>query len=160
MKKIFIKDDRLREIHDDLNTKIAEMLKSGELKGSYVIKEATKEFKDGIYFGWEITDYEDGWQIDDLDNFKITIEKSGKYYCAICEQFFTENVISSLMVFGKTVEETLIKFVKELRAQRKTLCVRGKAIEGEAAKAIYMSDNDLYKLLEADPRDDDNILGN
>jgi hypothetical protein len=41
------------------------------------------------------------------------------------------------MVCGETVEGTLIRFIKELRAQRKTLCVRGKAIEGELAKAIY-----------------------
>lgn len=137
MKKIFIKDDRLREIHYDLSNKIVEMTKSGELKGSYTIKEATKEFKDGIYFGWEITDHEDGWKIDDLDNFKITIKKSGKYYCATCSQIFTENVIASLMVCGKTVEGVLIKFVKELRAQKKTLCVRGRAIEGKVEEAIY-----------------------
>jgi hypothetical protein len=137
MKKIFIKDDRLREIHSDLSNKIAEMMKSGELKGSYTIKEATKEFKDGIYFGWEVTDHEDGWKIDNLDNFEITIKKSDKYYCATCEQFFTENVIASLMVCGKTVEGTLIRFLKELRAQKKTLCVRGKAIEGKVEEAIY-----------------------
>ena len=44
MKKIFIKDDRLREIHSDLSDKIAKMLLNGELKGSYIVKEATKEF--------------------------------------------------------------------------------------------------------------------
>lgn len=137
MKTIFIKDDRLREIHNDLNTKLAELMESGRLKGSYTIKEATKGFKDGIYFGWEVTDYEDGWKIDDLDNFEFTIKKSGKYYCATCKQFFTENVTCPLMVCGKTVEGTLIRFVKELKTQRKTLCVRGKAIEGKVAKAIY-----------------------
>lgn len=137
MKVIFIKDDRLRGIRSDLNTEIARLTKSGELKGSYTIKEATKGFEDGIYFGWEVTDYEDGWKIDDLDNFEITIRKSGKYYCATCEQFFTENVACPLMVCSETVEGTLIKFVKELKAQRETLCVRGKAIEGEVAKAIY-----------------------
>ena len=145
MKKIFIKDDRLREIHADLNTKIARMMKSGEIKGSYTIKESTKEFKTkefpgyAIYFGWEIIDHEDDWKIDDLDNFEITIKKSGDFYCATCEQFFTENVIASLMVCGKTVEGTLKKFVKELRAQRKTLCVRGRAIEGKVAESIYES---------------------
>ena len=138
MKIIFIKDDRLREIHDDLSNKITEMMTSGELKGSYTIKEATKAFEDGIYFGWEVTDHEDKWKIDELDNFEITIKKSGKYYCAECKQFFTEDVIASLMVCGKTVEGTLAKFLKELKAQRKTLCVRGKAIEGKVAKAIYI----------------------
>jgi hypothetical protein len=75
MKKIFIKDDRLREIHHDLSVKLTEMSLSGELKGSYKVEESTKGFKDGIYFGWEITDYEDGWKFDDLDNFVITIKK-------------------------------------------------------------------------------------
>ena len=143
MKKIFIKDDRLRKIHDDLGNKIAEMTKSGELKGSYTIKESTKEFKIKTYpfyeilFGWEVTDHEDGWKIDELDNFVITIKKSGEYYCAECKQFFTENVIASHSEYAKTFEGALIKFLKELRAQKKTLCVRGKAIEGEVAEAIY-----------------------
>ena len=143
MKKIFIKDDRLREIHSDLSDKIAKMLLNGKLKGSYTIKEATKEFKTkefpgyAIYYGWEITDHEDGWKIDELDDFEITIKKSGDFYCAECKQFFTENVIASLMTCGTTVEGALKKFVKELRAQRKTLCVRGKTIEGKIAKAIY-----------------------
>lgn len=146
MKKIFIKDDRLREIHSDLGTKIARMMKSGELKGSYTIKEATKEFKTkefpgyAIYYGWEVTDHEDGWKIDELDDFEITIKKSGKYYCAECKQFFTENVIASHSEYAETFEGALKKFIKELRAQRKTLCVRGKAIEGEVAKAIYEKD--------------------
>lgn len=137
MKVIFIKDDRLREINSDLNTKIAGLMKSGELKGSYTIEEATKGFKDGIYFGWEVTDYEDGWKIDDLGNFEIIIKKSGEYYCATCRQFFTENVTCPLMVCGKTVEGTLIRFIKELKAQRETLCVRGKSIKGKLAEAIY-----------------------
>ncbi len=143
MKTIFIKDDRLRKINEDLNNKLTEMLISGKLKGSYTIKEATKEFKTktypfyAIYFGWEIIDYEDGWKIDELDNFEITIKKSGDLYCATCEQFFTENVSCPFMVCGKTVEGTLMRFIKELRAQRKTLCVRGKVIEGKVAKAIY-----------------------
>ena len=69
MKTIFIKDDRLREIDSDLNEKIVKMLLNGKLKGSYTIKQSTKEFKTktypfyAIYFGWEITDYEDGWKI-------------------------------------------------------------------------------------------------
>ena len=137
MKTIFIKDDRLREIHHDLSNKITEMLSNGKLKGSYTIKEATKGFKDGIYFGWEITDHEDGWKIDELGNFEIIIKKSGDHYCATCEQFFTENVVASLIACGKTVEGTLIRFLKKLRAQKKTLCVRGKAIEGKVAEAIY-----------------------
>jgi len=137
LKKIFIKDDRLREIEHDLNDKIVKMLMNGKLKGSYTVKQSTKEFEDGIYFGWEVTDYEDEWKIDNLDNFEITIKKSGKYYCATCEQFFTENISCPLTVCGKTIEGTLIKFAKELRAQKKTLCVRGKEIRGELAKAIY-----------------------
>lgn len=147
MKKIFIKDDRLREIDADLTNKIAKMMRSGKIKGSYTIKQSSKEFKTkkypfyAIYFGWEVTDYEDGWKIDSLDNFEIIIKKSGEFYCATCEQFFTENVVASLMVCSKTVEGVLIKFTKALRAQKKTLCVRGKAIEGEVEKAIYDSTN-------------------
>ena len=76
MKTIFIKDDRLREINSDLNTKIAEMMQSGSLKGSYKIKESTKEFKDGTYFGWEVTDYEDGWKIKERPKKKHIKEKS------------------------------------------------------------------------------------
>ena len=112
---------------------------SGEIKGFYTSEISTKGFKDGIYYGWEIT-VEDDWKIDDLDNFVITIKKDkkfGNYYFATCEQFFTENVIASLMTGGKTVEGALIRFLKELREQKKTLCVRGKAIEGEVAEAVY-----------------------
>ena len=36
-------------------------------------------------------------------------------------------------------------FIKELKAQKKTLCVRGKAIEGEVAKAIYEDDCKIRK---------------
>ena len=129
------------------------MLK-GKLKGSYTIKQSTKEFKTkefpgyAIYFGWEITDHKDGWKIDDLDNFEITIKKSNSYYCATCEQFLTENVICPLMVCGKTIEGTLIKFIKKLRAQKKTLCVRGKVIEGEVAEAIYEDDWKIKERLK------------
>ena len=146
MKKIFIKDDRLREINADLNTEISRLMKTGELKGSYIIEQSTKEFKDGIYFGWEVTDCEDDWKFDDLDNFVITIKKDKKldnYYFVTCEQFYTENIVCPLMVCGKTVEGTLIRFLKELRAQKKTLCVRGKAIEGEVAEAIYENKEDI-----------------
>ena len=143
MKKIFVKYDRLREIDEHLSTEIARLTKSGELKGSYTVKQSTKEFKIEkfpgyeILFGWEITDHEDGWKIDELDNFVITIKKSGPYYCAECKQFFTENVIASHSEYAKTFEGALIKFLKELRAQKKTLCMRGKAIEGKVAEAIY-----------------------
>jgi len=148
MKTIFIKDDRLREINADLNTEISRLMKTGELKGSYVIKQSTKGFKDGIYFGWEVTDYEDGWKIDDLDNFEINIKKDGEYYCATCKQLFTENVVCPFMVCGKTVEGTLIKFIKELRAQKKTLCVRGKTIEGKVEEAIYEQQQSRQKKKE------------
>lgn len=143
MKMLFIKDDRLREIDADLNIEISRLEKTGELKGSYTIKQSTKEFKTEEYpgyeilFGWEVTDYEDGWKIDELDNFEITIKKSGEYYCAECKQFFTENVIASHSEYAKTFEGALIKFLEELRMQRKTLCVRGKAIEGKVAEAIF-----------------------
>lgn len=143
MKTIFIKDDRLRKIDDDLSTEISRLMKTGELKGSYTIKQATKKFEIEkfpgyeILFGWEVTDYEDGWKIDDLDDFEITVKKSGEYYCAECEQFFTENCIATHAEYAKTFEGALIKFIKELRKQRKTLCVRGTAIEGEVAKAIF-----------------------
>ena len=122
MKTIFIKDDRLREINSDLTAEIAKLMKSGKLKGSYTIKQSTKEFKTkefpgyAIYFGWEVTDYEDGWKIDDLDNFVITIKKDkdyGNYYFATCEQFFTENVIASLMVCSKTLEGKVAKAIYE-----------------------------------------------
>ena len=82
MKKIFIKDDRLREIIADRNEKIVEMLLNGKLKGSYTIKQSTKEFETkeypfyAIYFGWEITDYEDGWKIKEHNKKnKETIDK-------------------------------------------------------------------------------------
>ena len=151
MKTIFIKDDRLREIIAYRNEKIGELMLKGKLESSYIIQESTKEYKTRTYpfyeilFGWDIIVSDDNWKIDEEDNFEITIKKSGKYYCATCEQFFTENVICPLMVCGQTVEGTLIKFIKELRAQRKTLCVRGKAIEGEVAEAIY---EDNWKIKE------------
>ena len=142
MKKIFIKDERLREIHHDLSIKISKMLLDGTIKGFYTIKESTKGFKDGIYFGWEVTDYEDGWKIEPDSRFEVVIEKSDDHYCATCEQLFTENVICPLMVCDFTVEGVLKRFVKELKAQAKTLCVRGKAIEGKLAESIYMEYKD------------------
>ena len=54
MKTIFIKDDRLREIIAYRNEKIVELMLSGELESSYIMKQSTKEFEDGIYFGWDI----------------------------------------------------------------------------------------------------------
>ena len=69
MKTIFIKDDRLREIEADKTEKIVKMLLNGKIKGSYTVKLSTKKFKTkkypfyAIYFGWEITDYEDGWKL-------------------------------------------------------------------------------------------------
>ena len=63
MKTIFIKDDRLREIIAYRNQEIVRLSLNGTIKGSYTIKQSTKEFEDGIYFGWEVTDYEDGWKI-------------------------------------------------------------------------------------------------
>jgi len=34
------------------------LLRNGTLRGKCYTKLSTKEFKDGIYFGWEITDLE------------------------------------------------------------------------------------------------------
>ena len=143
MKKIFIKDDRLREIISDRDEKLVRLSLSGKLKGSYTFEISTKRYKTktypfyAIYFGWEVTDHEDDWKIDELDNFEITIKKSGEYYCAECKQFFTENMIASLSEYAETVEGALKRFLKALRAEKKTLCVRGKAIEGKVEKAIY-----------------------
>jgi len=52
------------------------------------------------------------------------------------------------MVCSKTVEGALIKFLKELRAQKKTLCVRGKAIEGGVAEAIYENPDPCTKAID------------
>ena len=52
------------------------------------------------------------------------------------------------MVCGKTVEGTLKKFIKELKAQKKTLCVRGKAIEGKLAESIYEKISEFCKQEE------------
>jgi len=64
MKIIFIKDDRLREIIEDRNKEINKLLSNGTLKGKCYTKLSTKEFKDGIHFGWEITDLESGQKIE------------------------------------------------------------------------------------------------
>ena len=143
MKKIFIKDDRIGDIQEYLSDQITKLEKKGIIKGSYSSEMSWRKINIRRFpgyecqYGWEVTDHEDGWKIDDLDNFVITIKKSGKYYCAECEQFFTENVINSHSEYAETVEGALKKFIKELRVQRKTLCVRGKAIEGKIEKAIY-----------------------
>lgn len=63
MKKIFIKDDRLREIVIDRNKGIKRLLLDGTLKGTISFKLATKEVKGRICYGWEITDLEDGYKI-------------------------------------------------------------------------------------------------
>ena len=71
MKTIFIKDDRLREIIAYRNQEIVRLSLNGTLKGSYTIKQSTKKFKTKeypfytIYFGWEVTDYEDGWKLNE-----------------------------------------------------------------------------------------------
>jgi len=52
------------------------MLSSGKLKGSISMKLSTKEFKDGIYFGWEITDFENGQKIEETVQ-KKKIEPTG-----------------------------------------------------------------------------------
>ena len=143
MKKIFIKDDRIGDIEDYLSDQISKLMKKGEIKGSYSSKMSWRKVNIKKFpgyecqYGWEVTDHEDGWKIDELDNFEITIKKSGPYYCAECKQFFTENVIASHSEYAETVEGALKKFIKELRAQKKTLCMRGHAIEGEIEKAIY-----------------------
>jgi len=145
MKKIFIKDDRVGDIEEYLSDQITKLQKKGIIKGSYSSelswrKVETKEFPgyEGQY-GWEVTDHEDGWKIDDLDNFVITIKKDKKHgnlYFAECEQFFTEFFGNSLMGAGKTIEGALLDFIKELRDEQKTLCVRGKTIEGKLAESI------------------------
>jgi len=61
MKKIFLKDDRLREILTDRNKKIELLLLTKKLRGSLRIKLTTK----GIHFGWEIIDLEDGPEIEE-----------------------------------------------------------------------------------------------
>jgi len=60
LKTIFIKDERLREIIADRNKEINKLLSKGTLRGTCYTKLATRESKDGIYFGWEITDLENG----------------------------------------------------------------------------------------------------
>ena len=150
MKKIFIKDDRIGEIEDYKLEQIIKLQKEGKIKGSYSSelswrKIEIKEFPGYVcQYGWEITDNEDGWKIDDLDDFVITIKKDKKHgnlYFATCEQFFTEFYGNSLMTGGKTFEGVLKRFIKELKAQQKTLCVRGKAIEGKVAEAILSNTN-------------------
>lgn len=146
MKTIFIKDDRIGDIQEYLSNEITKLMKKGKIKGSYSSemswrKVDIKEFPGyECQYGWEVTDHEDDWKIDDLDNFVITIKKDknlDNYYFAICEQIFTENVVASLMGCGKTVEGALVDLLKTLKTGRKTLCVRGKAIEGRVAEAIY-----------------------
>jgi len=143
MKKIFIKDDRIGDIEDYLSDQISKLMKKGEIKGSYSSKMSWRKVNIKKFpgyecqYGWEVTDHEDGWKIDELDNFEITIKKSGKYYCAECKQFFTENVIASHSEYAETVEGALKKFLEELRKQKKTLCMRGHKIEGEIENAIY-----------------------
>lgn len=58
MKTVFIKDDRLRKIIHYRNEELVRLLLNGTIKGSYIIKQSTKEYKDGIYFGWDIIDNE------------------------------------------------------------------------------------------------------
>ena len=121
MKKIFIKDDRIGDIEDYLSDQISKLMKKGEIKGSYSSKMSWRKVNIKKFpgyecqYGWEVTDHEDGWKIDELDNFEITIKKSDKYYCAECKQFFTENVIASHSEYAETVEGALKKFLEELR---------------------------------------------
>jgi len=65
MKIIFIKDDRLREITAYRSEEIVRLSLNGTITGSYTIKESSKEYEDGIYFGWDIIDSEDGWKLKD-----------------------------------------------------------------------------------------------
>ena len=65
MKTIFIKDDRLRKIIADRNEEIRRLLSDGTLKGKCYTKLSTKEFRDGICFGWEITDLESGQKTEE-----------------------------------------------------------------------------------------------
>jgi len=73
MKIIFLKDERLREIIADRNKEMKRLLLNGTLKGKCYTRLATKEFKDGTHFGWEITDLESGQETE-----KRFGEKEGK----------------------------------------------------------------------------------
>jgi len=146
MKKIFIKDDRVRDIEKYLSDQITKLIKEGKIKGSYSSelswrKVETKEFPGYIcQYGWELTDYEDDWKIDDLARFTITVErdkKYGNYYFVECEKIWEENATNTLIGCGKTLEGALLNFLKRLRERKEALCVNGVSMEGKIAKAIY-----------------------
>jgi len=148
MKKIFIKDDRIRDIEKYLSDQITKLIKEGKIKITKLIKEGkikgsysselswrkveTKEFPGYIcQYGWEVTDYEDGWKFDDLTRFTITVErdkKYGNYYFVECEKIWEENATNTLMGCGKTLEGALLNFLKRLRERKKMLCVNGASI--------------------------------
>ena len=146
MKKIFIKDDRIGDIEEYLSDQITKLIKKGKIKGSYSSelswrKVETKEFPGYVCeYGWEVTDYEDGWKIDDLVDFRITVRRDkefGNLYFAECGKIWEENVSNTLLGCGKTFEGALLDFLKKLRERKKTLCVNGSAMKGKVEKAIY-----------------------
>ena len=65
MKTIFIEDNRLREIITDRNKEILRLLLNGTIKGTIRFKLSTKEFEGRICYGWEITDLENGYKIEE-----------------------------------------------------------------------------------------------
>lgn len=71
MKTIFIKDNRLREILTDRNKEIERLLRNGKIKGKCYTKLATKEIKNEIIFGWEVTDLETVQRIEKTVRGKI-----------------------------------------------------------------------------------------
>lgn len=99
MKIIFIKDDRLREITHDRSNKLTEMLISGRVEGPYTIRESSKEYEDGIYFGYDIVDSERSWVLKERAKvrehltgvMKLNPPKSTKVlvqalaYCSECD---------------------------------------------------------------------------
>jgi len=153
MKKIFIKDDRIGDIEEYLSDQITKLIKEGKIKGSYSSelswrKVETKEFPGYIcQYGWEVTDYEDDWKIDDLANFKITVRKDkdiDNYYFVECEKIWEENATNTLMGCGKTFEGAILDFLKGLKERKKILCVNGREMEGKVAEAIYEKNNKYY----------------
>jgi len=150
MKKHFIVDDRIGEIQDYLSGQITKLKEKGTIKGSCSSKLSwrkrdIKEFPGYVCeYGWEVTDYEYDFNMEELRDFDITVrrdEEHGNLYFVECWKIWEENAINTLVGCGKTVEEALFDFLKGLREKRKTLCVNGAAMEGKVEKAIYKKED-------------------